>query len=132
MIKFILNCTIIIIVLLGLLFSTSPQANEYRKIQMETTKFGMQVVLTAQQGMGGELAVIMLKASELVTSSEQCLLYLVQISTSDADKILITEVWESQQAHQASLANSEVLALIGKAKPLISDMSHQLGTPLNI
>lgn len=97
---------------------------------MDSTKFGMQVVLTAQQNKGGELAVIMLKASDVLENMDGCKIYLVQLSATDADKILITEIWESQAAHQASLANPEVLALISQAKPLISGMQHEIGKPI--
>ncbi|MGJ8681590.1 antibiotic biosynthesis monooxygenase family protein [Paraglaciecola sp.] len=93
-------------------------------------KFGMQVALTAEQGRGGELAVIMLKAQELVTAMSGCHAYIVQLSVSDENKILITEVWENQRAHQASLANPDVLSLITQAKPLISHMHHEIGKPI--
>lgn len=105
-------------------------AKNLEKIIMENTKFGMQVALTAQKGRGGELAIIMLKASELVTSMSGCHAYIVQLSVKDENRILITEVWESQATHQASLANPDVLALVSQAKPLITDMQHEIGKPL--
>lgn len=87
-------------------------------------KFGMQAVLTAATGKGGELADVMLQASRTVSTLEGCELYVVQQSLTDESKILITEVWESKEAHQASLTNEKVRELIGKAKPIIVGMEH--------
>lgn len=87
-------------------------------------KFGMQAVLTATEGKGDELADIMLQASHAVSNVNGCVLYIVQQSVTDESKILITEVWESKEAHQASLANQKVRELIGKAKPIIAGMEH--------
>jgi len=93
-------------------------------------KFGMQAVLTAQAGKGIELSELMLKASNLVSRLSGYEIYIVQRALVDADKILITEVWADQAAHQASLADSAVRELIGRAKPLIAGMEHLLATPL--
>ena len=93
-------------------------------------KFGMQAVLTAQAGKGAELAELMLEASSLVSHLSGCEIYIVQRAIADADKILITEVWADQTSHQASLADPAVRELIGRARPMIAGMEHQLATPL--
>jgi quinol monooxygenase YgiN len=93
-------------------------------------KFGMQAVLTAQTGKGTELAELMLEASRLVGHLSGCEIYIVQRAISDADKILITEVWADQTSHQASLTDPAVRELIGRARPIIAGMEHQLATPL--
>jgi len=54
--------------------------------------FGMQVVMKANPGNGEELAALMLHASELVAPLKGCKLYVVQLSTSEKDSVLITEV----------------------------------------
>lgn len=87
-------------------------------------KFGMQGVLTAVEGKGEELANIMLQASRVVSSIDGCLLYIVQQSLTDDSKVLITEVWENKDAHQASLTDERVRELIMKAKPIIVGMEH--------
>ena len=87
-------------------------------------KFGMQAVITAVAGKGDELADIMLQASRAVSTVDGCVLYIVQTSLTDESKILITEVWESKEAHQASLTNEKIRELIGKAKPIIVSMEH--------
>jgi len=60
-------------------------------------KFGMQVAMTAVSGKGEELAAIMLDASKLVSTLKGCQIYVVQLSTSEKDTVLITEVWDSEE-----------------------------------
>jgi quinol monooxygenase YgiN len=96
----------------------------------ENMKFGMQVVMTAQADKGDELASIMLKASTLVADMPGCVIYIVQQSLADDTKVLITEVWDNKDAHQASLSNLLVRELIMQAKPLIVGMEHHAALPL--
>ncbi|GHA18010.1 hypothetical protein GCM10008090_29680 [Arenicella chitinivorans] len=109
------------IVILLLSFSAAAE-----QLQEQNLKFGMQAVLTASPGKGSELAAIMLRASNVVSTMEGCELYVVQQSLTDENQILVTELWSSKNDHQNSLANEKIQALIGEAKPIISSMS---GTP---
>jgi quinol monooxygenase YgiN len=64
-----------------------------------------------------------------------CLLYEVGISDADPDTVFVSEVWESRQAHRASLDLPEVRASIAEARPLLSGvMSGEgfdvVGSPL--
>jgi quinol monooxygenase YgiN len=93
-------------------------------------KFGMQAVLSAHPGQGQALADTMLQASALVAAKPGCEIYVVQVALNDSDKILITEVWLSQQDHQASLADTKIRELITAAKPLIVGMEHHPAKPL--
>lgn len=95
-----------------------------------TMKFGMQVVMTAIPGKGEELAAIMLDASKRVSKLKGCLIYVVQLSTSKKDTVLITEVWASVEDHKASLSAPEIRELIGNARPLIAGMVHHTAKPL--
>jgi len=92
--------------------------------EVSLMKFGMQAILEASPGKGDELAEIMLQASKIVSTLQGCELYIVQQSLTDSSKILITEVWENKEFHQASLSNSSVRELIGKAKPILVGMEH--------
>ena len=54
-----------------------------------------------------------------------CELYLVSTSeTDDDDAVWITEVWRSEDDHDASLLLSGVPELIGRARPLIAGMGE--------
>jgi len=92
--------------------------------------FGMHVVMTAIPEKGEELGSLMLEASKLVSSLKGCKLYVVQLSSSEKDAVLITEVWDSKEDHKASLSLPAIQELIGKARPLISGMVHHAGNPL--
>ncbi len=93
-------------------------------------KFGMQAALTAQVGKGKDLADSMLEASKLVSNLTGCEIYIVQRANDNPDKILITEVWTDQASHQASLTDTAVRELIGRTRPLIAGIEHQLTSPL--
>ena len=108
-----------------LLVMTNVTAKKVNEIQQgNTMKFGMQAVIIAAQGKGDALAHIMLQASEVVSTMDGCILYLVQQSLTDNSKVLITEVWLNKKSHAASLTNESVRALIMKAKPIIIGMEH--------
>ncbi len=91
----------------------------------------MQVSLKAFKGKGDYLAQIMLQASQLMEHQPGCQAYIVIRSMSDPDQVLITEIWDSQQTHQASLANHKISSLINSTRSLITQMQHHAGRPLN-
>ncbi len=49
-----------------------------------------------------------------------CLAYEVGVNDDDADTVYVMELWESADAHRASLALPEVQASIAAARPLLS------------
>lgn len=57
-----------------------------------------------------------------------CLSYVVAIDPSDADAIWITEAWDSQASHAASLKLPAVQAAIAKARPLIAGFGERFET----
>ena len=57
-----------------------------------------------------------------------CLSYIVAKDAEDADAIWITEVWDSQVSHDASLKLPSVQAAIGKARDLVAGMETGVAT----
>lgn len=53
-----------------------------------------------------------------------CLSYVVARDPKDADAIWISEVWDNQDSHRASLALPSVQAAIAKAKPIIASFDE--------
>ncbi|MGN7919829.1 putative quinol monooxygenase [Lysobacter sp. 22409] len=53
-----------------------------------------------------------------------CLSYVVARDPKDADAIWISEAWDSQDSHRASLALPSVQAAIAKAKPIIASFDE--------
>ena len=86
--------------------------------------------LKAAKGSGNKLANILIEASEVVSELDDCKLYLVSLDKKDEDIIWITEVWESKEAHDSSLALDSIRTLIGKAMPLLDGMPEK-GQELN-
>ncbi len=48
-----------------------------------------------------------------------CRLYLIAVDETDPDGVWVTEVWESEQAHAASLQLETVKQQIARAGPLL-------------
>lgn len=86
-------------------------------------KFGMQAVITAQPDKANDLALLLLEAAKLLAADEKCECYSVQQSIADPEKIYISEVWENEQAHKASLTNPAIREVITKAMPFIASMN---------
>jgi quinol monooxygenase YgiN len=60
-----------------------------------------------------------------------CLSYVVARDPETPDALWVTEVWESREAHRASLALPAVQAAIGRGRPLIAGFdSRQETEPL--
>jgi hypothetical protein len=49
-----------------------------------------------------------------------CLSYVIAADRADPDAIWVTEVWDTQGSHDASLALPQVRAAIAEARPLIA------------
>ena len=80
----------------------------------------MHVRFTAQPGRGDELAAILLEAAAGMGYDGDCLLYIVSRSPGDADVVYVTEAWTTREAHDRSLEDDAVRALIARAMPLMA------------
>jgi quinol monooxygenase YgiN len=79
--------------------------------------YGLIGRMTAVPGRRDALVAILLEG---VGGMPGCLSYVVATDPTDADAIWITEVWESQASHQASLALPAVRNAIARGRPLIA------------
>ena len=82
-------------------------------------KYGLHGKLVAKEGKGSELAGLLIKASELVSTAKGCHLYMVSVDVLNDDEVWVTEIWESREDHQNSLKIPEVRALISEAMPIL-------------
>jgi len=57
-----------------------------------------------------------------------CLSYVIAHDALDPDALWITEVWDSQDSHRASLALPSVQAAIAKGRPLIAGFGERFET----
>ena len=83
--------------------------------------YGLIGKMTAVAGKRDELISLLLEG---VAGMPGCLSYVVAKDPADADAIWITEVWDSQESHKASLSLSSVKQAITRGKPLIAGFSN--------
>lgn len=65
---------------------------------------------------------------EGVSGMPGCLSYVVAQDPADENSIWITEVWDSQESHQASLSIPSVQEAISRGKPLIAGFGERFET----
>jgi quinol monooxygenase YgiN len=81
--------------------------------------YGLIGKMKANPGQRDALVAAILEGSRAMPG---CLSYIVARDVDDADAIWITEVWDSEASHDASLQLPAVQASIAKAKDLIASM----------
>ena len=79
--------------------------------------YGLIGSMKAVEGKRDDLVEILLEST---TQMPGCHSYIVATDPDDADRIWITEVWDSRDSHRASLQLPAVRAAIGRARPLIA------------
>lgn len=87
--------------------------------------YGLIGKMTAVSGQRDALIAILLEGT---TAMPGCLSYVIAKDPSDANAIWITEVWDSQESHQASLSLALVKQAIVRAKPLIAGFEKGIVT----
>ena len=90
--------------------------------------YGLIGKMLATPGQRDTLVQILLEG---VSGMPGCLSYVVATDPNDANGIWITEVWDSQASHSASLALPSVKAAIARGRPLITGFdTHIVTTPV--
>src|SRR5688572_19478210 len=87
--------------------------------------YGLNGQMRAQPGQRDALAQLLV---ENLGQMPGCRLYVVAEDAADADALWITEVWDDQQSHDASLTQPTVQDLIARARPLIAGFGAQYVT----
>lgn len=82
--------------------------------------YGMIGKFAAQAGKRDAFVTILTRAARLVGEMPDCHLYLVGKDAGDDTTIWVTEVWTDKEAHDDSLADERVQALIAEARPLMA------------
>ena len=89
------------------------------------TMYGLIGKLSAVTGQRDALAAVLLEGTGAMPG---CLSYVIATDPADPDALWITEVWDTQASHQASLALPAVKAAITKGRPLIAGFSNRVET----
>lgn len=81
--------------------------------------------MRAVAGQRDALAAILVEG---VSGMPGCMSYVVAKDVADADALWITEVWDSQASHKASLALPSVRDAIARGRPLIAGFDSHVET----
>lgn len=87
--------------------------------------YGLIANIKSTPGMRDLLVEILLEG---VSDMPGCLSYVVGLDGKDSDALWVTEVWESQERHKASLSLAAVQDAIMRAKPLIASFGQFVET----
>ena len=79
--------------------------------------------IIAQEGKVEELKNYLLEAATGMEKVAGCYCYIVGVNPEETNAVYVFEVWENEEAHQASLQLENVRQLIEKAKPIIAGMN---------
>lgn len=88
------------------------------------SKFSLFGKFLVQEGEQETMVNILLEAAESMKNLDVCKLYLVSTSEEEPDAVYVYEVWENENAHQASLTLEATQTLIKRAKPIIIGMER--------
>jgi quinol monooxygenase YgiN len=89
------------------------------------TMYGLIGKITATPGQRDRLAAVLLESTGAMPG---CLSYIIATDPLDPDALWVTEVWDSQSSHQASLELPAVKTAIAKGRPLIAGFSNRVET----
>jgi quinol monooxygenase YgiN len=91
----------------------------------EMTPYGLIGQMMAQPGRRAELIAIL---AEGTAGMPGCLAYVIAEDRGDENAIWITELWDSEESHAASLELPSVQAAIAQGRPLIAGFGHRFET----
>jgi quinol monooxygenase YgiN len=89
------------------------------------SRFGLFGKIITHAGKRDEFAELLLEAAKALESIPGCELYVVSISPTEPNAILVTEVWKSAEDHKASLALESTRAAIERGRPLIAGFEQR-------
>lgn len=82
--------------------------------------YGCYVKFTAKPGQRDALVEHLLRAAAFVEKAAGCELYIINTSPTEAECVWVTEVWRSQQEHDASLTVEDAQEVIKQVLPLLA------------
>ncbi len=95
------------------------------KLKGTTSMYGLIGKIKVVSGQRDALISILIEG---VSGMPGCLSYIVARDSTDLDAIWVTEVWDSQASHQASLSLPSVKQAISRGRPLITGFGERFET----
>lgn len=87
--------------------------------------YGLIGKMTAVPGQRDAVASALLEGTKAMPG---CRSYVIALDPSDPNGLWITEVWDDEESHAASLTFPEVKAAIARGRPLIAGFSNRVET----
>lgn len=87
--------------------------------------YGLIGKMTVVPGQRDAFTAILLEG---INNMPGCISYIVAYDAGDADALWITEVWDSQESHKASLSLPSVQQAIARGKSLIAGFGERFET----
>ncbi len=88
--------------------------------------YGCYVKFTAQPGQRDTLVEHLLSAAAGLSEAAGCELYIINTSPTEPEGVWVTEVWRSQQEHDASLTTPRAQAMIAQVLPLLAGSPEKI------
>jgi len=88
--------------------------------------YGCYVKFTAQPGQRDALVEHLLSAAALVSQVAGCEVYIINTSPTEPESVWVTEVWRSQEEHDASLTIEGAQAAIKQVLPLLAGSPEKI------
>ncbi len=88
--------------------------------------YGCYVKFVARPGQRDTLVELLLQAAAGVEAAPGCELYIINTSPTEPECVWVTEVWRSQEEHDASLTVEGAQELIKKVLPLLAGSPEKI------
>jgi quinol monooxygenase YgiN len=88
--------------------------------------YGCYVKFTAQPEQRDALVEHLLRAAALIEKAAGCELYIINTSPTEPESVWVTEVWRSQQEHDASLTIPGAQEAIKQVLPLLAGSPEKI------
>ena len=88
--------------------------------------YGCYVKFTARPGQRDALVEHLLGAANLMDETIGCELYIVNASPTEPECVWVTEVWRSQEEHDASLTLESAQAALKRVVPLLAGSPEKI------
>ncbi len=88
--------------------------------------YGCYVKFIAQPGQRDALVEHLLRAAAFVEKTAGCELYIINTSPTEPESVWVTELWRSQEAHDASLTVEGAQAAIKQVLPLLAGRPEKI------
>ena len=88
--------------------------------------YGCYVKFTTQPGQRDALVEHLLSAAAFIEKAAGCELYIINTSPTEPESVWVTEVWRSQEEHDASLTIESAQAAIKQVLPLLAGSPEKI------